>query len=171
MCRSLAANHFVYVYFYLALVAQCAQCVTQCPILCFLFGTIEVLGCTSQHALINRSLSLSCDAYEIAASNTQLIYDMIAIDSLFTGCVFCVHTSIIRSFGYSVNQKDPIPTMAVGFPKCGILATEWANLVFANRNVKALWQLLPRCCAAECCCNVNSSSMVRRPGIEPGLIA
>ena len=32
--------------------------------------------------------------------------------------------------------------MAVGFPKCGILATEWANLVFANRNVKALWLLL-----------------------------
>ena len=95
----LAANHFVYKYFYLALVAESAQCMTQGPILSFLFGTIEVLGCPSQHALINSSLSLGSDAYVIAASHSEFIYDMIAVGALLTGSVFCVHAVIIRHFG------------------------------------------------------------------------
>ncbi len=71
----------------------------QGPILSFPFGTIEVLGCSSKNALVNSTFSLGSYAYVIAASHPQFIYDMIAIDSLFTNGVCLCHVSIIAHFG------------------------------------------------------------------------
>jgi hypothetical protein len=46
---SLAANNFVYIDFDLTLVSQLAKFLAQEPVLGLCFGTIEVLGCTSQN--------------------------------------------------------------------------------------------------------------------------
>ena len=75
-------------YFYLALVVKSPQCLTQQPILVLSLGSVEVLGSTCQNALINSSLSLSCDAYVRSTVHTQLIDDMSAVYSLFSGGLF-----------------------------------------------------------------------------------
>ena len=103
MCSCLATYDLVHTYLYLALVAEFTQGHAQAPVFVLSFSAIEMLGGSRTNALLHSGLCFSSDAYVVEAVDHQLIDDVIAIRSLLTGCVLCVHVCIITGFTTSVN--------------------------------------------------------------------